>query len=162
MATATYTDLKNSIIDRVNTEHLPVVEEGEEFGSIEITEETAESLNRTMSQELTVDTEQIETLCEELGLKIDLAQWVTSEPTEMIATHLDANGVTVVPVTANLSIDENYTLTYDASQKFLSEFINHWAEQVSDNNRIDFKKDGQLVITDWDSRDAYITSLLNK
>lgn len=115
-----------------------------------------------MSQELTVDTEQIETLCEELGLKIDLAQWVASEPTEMIATHLDANGVTVVPVTANLSIDENYTLTYDASQKFLIDFINHWAEQVSDNNRLDFKKDGQLVITDWDSRDAYIISLLKR
>lgn len=161
MATATITEIKNLIIDRINTHHLPLVEEGEEFGTTEITEELTQSLNRSITQELTVDTHQMEELFDELSLNIDLAEWVASEPAEMIATHLDTQGATIILVTAHLSIDDNHTITYDPTQEFLDTFVNDWAERVADLN-LHFTRGQEVVVTDWDSRDAYITSLLTK
>lgn len=159
MKTMTYTEMKNYIINRINTEHLPYVEEGEEFGAVEITEESAEDLNRTIAQELTVDTQQMEELFEELGLHIDLAQWVACEPNEMIATHLDTQGITVVPVTAELSIDGNYTITYNPDQKFLTNFLNDWAERTAELP-LNFTTNQQIIITDEKSRGQCITELI--
>lgn len=163
MATATYTDLKNSIINRINTEHLPMVEVGEEIRSVEITDNTVDKINQLMTQELTVDLDQMEELFESFDLKSDLTEWVESQPVDLITTGLDEQSMTTAVVPAALSLDENCTLTFDSSQHFLNEFIEHWAEEVAGYYHLRFKeKAGEMVIDNWESRDAYIISLLKR
>jgi len=163
MASATYTDIKKSIIKHINTEHLPLVEVGEEIRSIEITDNTVDKINHLMSQELTVDLEQMEELFESFDLKGDLTEWVESQPVDLIATELDDQSITTAIVPAALSLDENYTLTFDSSQHFLNEFIKHWADEVAGYYNLRFKqKDGEMVFDNWDDREAYIINLLKR